>query len=223
MSRPKEKKNLTSVSKVLSKLVSSLNLDKRLKEHTLMSLWPQLIGDVLASRSRPLFIDNEGVIVIAAREAAVAQELSLIKPQILKSLKGAGEGLGLSITGMRFDLKHFHSLEREEEEARKLASGNISSGAIRPPQDEELKEITLDAADLSELANLRENLTIACGEGKDGFDVSDRIMLMYERELRMKRWLHNVGAPNCSYCASATPRLHGPDGLCSACFYASAS
>ncbi len=99
-----KKRAMSSVNNVLSQLVSSLNLDRRLKEHTLLGLWPTVIGEPFASKSRPLFIDHEGSIVIAVSEAAVGQELSLMRSQLVKKMRIAGNGLGIEIRGIRFDL-----------------------------------------------------------------------------------------------------------------------
>lgn len=207
----REKRKLVSVNKVLSKLMTDLNLDRRLKEHTLMNLWPVVIGDTFAKRSRPLFMDAEKNIVIAVSEAAVGQELSLLKPQILKSLNTAAQGLGLSVKGVRFDLKHFHSLERDEKNAQIERESRTSY----QPSDDELSSLTLSEQDLMELAQLSQELPVESDERS----LNHRIMALYEKELRLKRWLQLKGAPNCSRCGTVCQRLYGTRGLCAFCLY----
>jgi len=102
------RRSLASIDDVLSKLVSTMGLDRRLKEHALLNLWPIMIGPTFSEKSRPLFIDHEGNLVIAVKDASVAQELSLLKTEIIKKMRIAAHSMGLTINGMRFDLKHFY-------------------------------------------------------------------------------------------------------------------
>ncbi len=78
---------MTSVNQVLNKVVGKLGLDRRLKEHALMSLWPSVAGEMFATCSRPLFLDHEGNIVIAVKDASVGQELSLLKVDLAKKMR----------------------------------------------------------------------------------------------------------------------------------------
>ncbi|HEY9677925.1 MAG TPA: DUF721 domain-containing protein [Drouetiella sp.] len=150
------KRALDSIDNVLGKLVSSMGLDRRLKEHALLSLWPMMIGDTFASRSRPLFIDFEGNLVIATRDASVAQELSLLKPEIIKKMRFAAQSMGLKVNGVRFDLKHFHG------GTPPVSDGDRFEKHKQPtrlePSPAELAELTLSEADLEELAALKASL-----------------------------------------------------------------
>ena len=147
------KRALDSIDNVLTKLVGSLGLDKRLKEHALLSLWPLMIGEVFADKSRPLFIDYEGNLVIAVKDASVAQELSLLKPAIVSKMRMAAQSMNLKVTGMRFDLKHYYGGTSALNEADRIPSHK--QPRKMEPTPEELAEITLSESDLEELAALK--------------------------------------------------------------------
>jgi hypothetical protein len=105
----KAKSAFTSISNVLNEVMGRLGLDRRLREQTLLNLWPVIVGDAFASKTRPLFIDNQNILVIAVQDASTAQELSFFKREITNKFKQAGVGTGVNIAGLRFDLKHYHS------------------------------------------------------------------------------------------------------------------
>lgn len=212
-----KKRSLSSVNTVLNSLVSSLNLDKRLKEHTLMGLWPTVVGEPFSSKSRPLFIDHEGNIVISVSDAAVGQELSLMRSQLAKRMRIAGNGLGIEIRGLRFDLKHFHKKEEAQtnqaavETIRKMRHDN-SPGA------DELASVTLSDEELADIQALKTRLTAADGEHSQ---IHDRIVGLYEKELRARKWMEANVTTRCHLCSQPSPMLYGSQGLCSTCFFAS--
>lgn len=150
------KRALDSIDSVLTKLVGSLGLDKRLKEHALLSLWPLMIGEVFADKSRPLFLDYEGNLVIAVKDASVAQELSLLKPAIISKMRMAAQSMGLKVNGMRFDLKHYYGGTPAVNEGERFQAHKQPRKI--EPSPEELAEITLSQSDLEELAALKMEL-----------------------------------------------------------------
>lgn len=212
-----KRRALSSVNKVLSSIVSSLNLDKRLKEHTLMNLWPTIVGEPFASKSRPLFIDHEGSIVIAVSEAAVGQELSLMRPQLVKRLRVAGNGLGVEVRGIRFDMKHFHRKE-ELPAVRQAAELSNKMRQENTPGADELASVSLSEDEEAEIKTLKTRLTAADGEHPQ---LHDRIVALYEKELRARKWMEANVSLRCHKCKEPSPQLHGSQGLCSMCFFES--
>lgn len=211
-----KKRSMSSVNKVLNKVVSSLNLDKRLKEHTLMSLWPTMIGEPFAAKSRPLFIDHEGNMVIAVSEAAVGQELSLMRTQLVKRLRVAGNGLGIEIRGIRFDMKHFHRKEEAVIEKESPEAGR-QRRIENTPGPEELASVELTEEELADIQALKTRLTAADGENPQ---IHDRIVALYEKELRARRWMEANVSTRCQTCNQPSAMLYGSQGLCSMCFFA---
>lgn len=212
-----KKRSMSSVNKVLNKVVSSLNLDKRLKEHTLMSLWPTIIGEPFAAKSRPLFIDHEGNMVIAVSEAAAGQELSLMRTQLVKRLRVAGSGLGIEIRGIRFDMKHFHRKE-EPVTVKESAVERRQRVIDNSPGPDDLASVILTGEELADIQALKKRLTAADGENPQ---IHDRIVSLYEKELRSRRWMETHVSTRCQTCNLPSAMLFGSHGLCSMCFFAS--
>jgi Dna[CI] antecedent, DciA len=256
-SRPikRGRRSLDSIDTVLSKFANSLGLDKRLKEHALLSLWPLMIGEVFADKSRPLFLDYEGNLVIAVKDASVAQELSLLKPAIISKMRMAAQSMNLKVTGMRFDLKHYYG------GTPAVSEGDRFQAHKQPrrtePTPEELAEITLSESDLQELAALQKelppqssqnvdilknfNVVPKFGESKclktpgaspnakkesdsshkdKHLDLNQRIVSMFEQELKLRQWRRKQGFPLCPKCKLPTQSLHGAESICSDCYFA---
>jgi len=68
------RKNLSAVNNVLNQVMSKLGLDKRLREHTFLTLWPTFVNGAIADRSRPLFIDSDRNLVVSVADSATGQE-----------------------------------------------------------------------------------------------------------------------------------------------------
>lgn len=196
---------LASINTVLNKVVSGLGLDRRLRENALISLWPQVVGDTLAAKSRPLFVDIERNLVVAAANGSVAQELSLIKPQLMQKLTRLAASLQVEVKGMRLDLKHFH--RREDDDI-------VEPAPVPPaiPQSEELEAIILTAAELSTLQQLAQELESQA----EPETVRSRILRLCERELRIRSWRRAQNYGDCQVCGDPVPRLHDTDPACPA-------
>lgn len=206
----KRKKSLSRVDSVLSRVVHNLGLDKRLKERTLMDLWPTIAGGVLGERSRGLFIDYQGTLVVSVRDAATGHELSLLKPQLLKKMKAAAQGLSVDLTGLRFDLKHFHKSEIDHTLPN-------SAPPLPEPTAEDLASIVLGERELQALHG-----AVAQFEGSHSRVIPDlptRIAALFERQLRLKQWRKKHGYPTCSQCNETTGQVHGANALCSSCYF----
>jgi hypothetical protein len=204
------RKEFANVSDVLNKVSHNLGLDKRLHEHSLISMWPTLVGAPVARRSRPLYIDAERNYVVAVADAALAQELSLLKTKILSRLIPTGRALGVTIKGMRFDLKNFHTPS---------VVGADENFKPRVPTDEDLDNVALSDQDLSELAKVRAELDL------ETQPVGDRILHVFEKELRLRRWRFVNGFPCCGLCGNPVERLHQlkdpakPVYACATCYF----
>ena len=188
-----------------------------------MNLWPVLTGDALAKRSRPLFIDSEGNLVVAVSEAAVGQELSLLKPQIVARLRAAGQRLAVTVKGLRFDLQHFHAEEKRSQSPDVHCQAAALLPLAKVPTESDLASVTLNESDLYQLAELKESLKSYMPTSADGQEraMSDRIFALFEREVRTKRFLIVSGCPLCPGCENPVSHPHGPERLCSYCFFVS--
>lgn len=86
MSRPEP------LARALKAALAGLDLNQRLLESRAMALWPDIVGDVTAGKTRPLHV-NRGTLVVLVASSAWANQLNLLKPRLLKSIEarvGAG-------------------------------------------------------------------------------------------------------------------------------------
>jgi predicted nucleic acid-binding Zn ribbon protein len=205
----KKRQSFTSVNQVLSKLVNKLGLDRRLKEHALIGLWPAVAGDMLAARSRPLFLDTESNLVIAVKDASTGQELSLKKIELLEKLRPLSRAVGVPVNGLRFDLKHFH--QRDAKERQSAPEKRFSL-----PDAHQLAQIDLTPEDHEQLSELGARLEQESGASAN---MRDRILSVFERELRLKHWRRSSGFPHCKRCGEPSETKHGSEELCRDCYF----
>jgi hypothetical protein len=202
-------KQLNKLDSVLNRVMSGLGLDKRLKEHTLIDLWPVLAGEPWCRKSRALFVDQEHNLVISVADASTGQELSLLKPQLIKQINTAAKSLGIAIKGIRLDLKHFHS--------KPIPELDLVGDAARLPQPEEdeLEAIELTSDEIAQVAALREELAIH----EDSPVSCVRVAALLEKELKLRKWRLSNGYPLCTACGIPAAIIHGPDRICMLCHY----
>ena len=207
-----QKDAMLDINAVLGKVVGEMGLERRLKEHTLMTLWPVLCGDAFANKSRPIFIDYEGRLVVAVQDSTIAQELSLKKSELTQKLQAAARSIGgISISGVRFDLKHYHKTDDDLS-----ALVNRKTVALPEPTDEQLAAVQLSPRDQLELSQLTARLS----ENITNFtNMNQRILLICEKQLRLKQWQRENKYPQCTSCGAPEARLHGDNSLCRNCYF----
>ncbi|HEY9775003.1 MAG TPA: DUF721 domain-containing protein [Planktothrix sp.] len=210
----KKRQTFTSVNQVLSRLVNKLGLDQRLKEHALLDLWATVAGNPMAQRSRPLFLDSQGNLVIAVKDAPTGQELSLMKVDLLQKLRPFARAIGITVNGIRFDLKHFHGIRPVD------APPAPPKIAVAQPTDDELAQISLTCEDLEQLSELRARLE---SDAATTVDICNRIIFVYEREQRLKHWRRASGFPLCFKCGEPGESFHGRENVCKDCYFESMS
>ena len=214
---------VSGINTVLNTVVANLGLDRRLREHALMSMWPQIAGEQLANKSRGLFIDCEGNLVVSAADGSVAQELSLMKPQLLKQVARFAASLKVEVRGMRLDLKHYH---RPPDDALPEAATDYLP-ASRPEDDADLMRIELTNEDALRIRCLQDELESQSQQASGAISaaIRERIVKVFEQELRIRRWRRQQNYPLCQWCGDPVPRLHtvktAHDNvrICPACHY----
>jgi hypothetical protein len=214
------RKPFTEVNSVLNRVVSKLGLDKRLREHTFLQLWPTFVSGVIGDHSRAIFIDADRNLVVSVADAATGQELSMCKPRVLAKLAPAARSLGIEIKGIRLDMKHYHSTST-------LVTHPLASDEKLPtPEESELAQIELTEADRREISKLSEGLA----QQNDDTSTQKRMVRLYEREFRVRAWRLAHGYPVCQQCGNPVFKLHklatphsdlGHAMVCISCMYAS--
>ncbi len=73
------------LARALGRALRDLNMDQRVKESRAMVLWPEVVGEVTAARTRPLHV-NRGTMLVAVASSAWANQLNLLKSRYLDGL-----------------------------------------------------------------------------------------------------------------------------------------
>jgi hypothetical protein len=206
------------MSNLMNTLVVKLGLDQRLKEHAMMDLWSTIVGEPFSQKSRCIFIDNEGKLVVSVQDASVGQELSLMRRDLLRKMQTAANGLGVKIDGIRFDMKHFYQGQSAQADFNQAPLPSLPK-----PSEEDLNSVTLTEEEEEQVRNLRDGSSTA--EAARGRELSDRLRInervatIFEHELRLRKWRYANGYPVCPECGEPAAQLHGSQRFCSHCFY----
>lgn len=98
--RPKS--NLTKITEVIPAVKESLGLQKNLNIIALKEVWPLVTSFEASNHSQPAYFDKENNLVIAVNNGALAVELSMQKPFILKRLREATKNTDITFKDIRF-------------------------------------------------------------------------------------------------------------------------
>lgn len=208
-SKRKARANFSGVEAVLPAVLNKLGLEQRLKEHAVLQVWTGLLPDSLKERCRPLFIDRQNQLVLAVADAAVAQELSLLKGKLLQQLRVTCKSLGYEISGLRLDMKSFHKILRQEneQEPENLALPKASHEALA----------ALELSDYDKQLILELSKQLAAEDADPNF--SQKALQAFEAQLRLVQWRKANGFPVCGKCANPVSRLYevGKTAICFKC------
>jgi len=74
------------IADVLSAFLKTAGLAKRVDQASVIPEWEKLVGKQIASVTSPLHITPDGTLFVAVRTNAWMTELSLLEPELLRSL-----------------------------------------------------------------------------------------------------------------------------------------
>jgi predicted nucleic acid-binding Zn ribbon protein len=80
------KRPLAPVSDVLAAVLKKAGLTDRVAQASVIPEWPHLVGAQIAAVTEPLLLQQDGTLVVMVRTNAWMNELSLLEPELLRSL-----------------------------------------------------------------------------------------------------------------------------------------
>jgi predicted nucleic acid-binding Zn ribbon protein len=81
-----------TLAKAIAEFARSKHIEKRLREADILRLWPQIVGERIARRTKPVQLQR-GRLVIECSEAVWRAELQFLKPELLQKIQDTvGEG-----------------------------------------------------------------------------------------------------------------------------------
>lgn len=76
----------TTVGDVLASVLERAGLTDRVSQAGVFPEWPRLVGGQIASVTEPVSLQQDGTLVVMVTTHAWMQELSLLEPELLKSV-----------------------------------------------------------------------------------------------------------------------------------------
>jgi predicted nucleic acid-binding Zn ribbon protein len=82
------KKKLERIADVLSGVLKDSGVADRVEQAQVIPEWPNLVGPQIAAVTEPRSITNDGTLFVSVKTNAWMTELSLLEPELLRSLNG---------------------------------------------------------------------------------------------------------------------------------------
>ena len=86
-----DKKRPERVANVVADFLAQSGLADRVEQAGIIPEWPRLVGDQIAAVTDPQSISANGTLFVAVTTNAWMNELSLLEPELLKSLNAHAE------------------------------------------------------------------------------------------------------------------------------------
>ena len=79
------RKNAQSIGDILKQFTKNSNLDAKIFEQKILTLWPEILGDEMASYTERIFLKN-GVLYVKISSSVLRNELFMCRSKIIFAL-----------------------------------------------------------------------------------------------------------------------------------------
>ena len=79
-------KEFARIGDILPKILKAAGLDQKIRESEILTLWPEIVGEEVAQRTRAVKVDH-GVLHVNVDHGAWMQELHFMEKDILRRLR----------------------------------------------------------------------------------------------------------------------------------------
>ncbi len=97
--------DFVSIEEVMSSIEFKYDSNEREKKETFFDDWENIVGEKLAKVSKPIDITDKNVLLISCMNSFVANEMFLLKKDILTIMEEDLKKLNLKIEDIYFDYK----------------------------------------------------------------------------------------------------------------------
>ena len=80
------RKEFARIGDILPEILKSAGLDKKIRESGILTLWPEVVGEEVAQRTRAVKVDK-GILYVNVDHGAWMQELHFMERDILRRLR----------------------------------------------------------------------------------------------------------------------------------------
>ena len=179
----------------MTSALRGLNLDLRMREGKAMALWPDIVGEVTASRTRPLYV-NRGTMVVLVASSAWANQLNLLKPKLLQAFsERCGPGV---IKDIRW---------KNGEQEAESGQGELGGAVLRPRRPRAADDTPIAPDERSAIDAMLRAIT----DPQLAKTIERTLVAQARRRARLKR----IGWVTCKRCGvlhdqADRPFLHAP-------------
>lgn len=86
MTHDGRKRSPAKVGDVLASILDSAGLSERVAQAAVIPEWSRIVGGQIAAISEPVALQQDGTLVVAVKTNAWMNELSLLEPELLRSI-----------------------------------------------------------------------------------------------------------------------------------------
>lgn len=173
------------IARTLKFALRGLDMDQRLAESRAMALWPEIVGEVTAGKTRALHV-NRGTLVIQVTSSVWANQLNLMKPTLLASI-ASKVGAGV-IKDLRWKSGAVDASDKDA----------VDAGMIVAPARRKVEETPLTERETAAIARQAAQV--------EDPKLSERLAKLLEAQARRKHRLQAAGWLACHRCGC----LHDP-------------
>lgn len=73
------------IDELVAQVLRQMGLEQKFKEHEVCEIWPEVVGQMIASRTKSLNV-TEGKLFVAFTSAVVRNEIMMVKEGLAKAL-----------------------------------------------------------------------------------------------------------------------------------------
>ena len=86
MAEQRKRSRPAPIADSVSTYLKKSGLERRVDDAGAVTAWPKLVGKQIAAVTEPLYVTADGTLLVAVKTNAWMSELSLLEPEILRSL-----------------------------------------------------------------------------------------------------------------------------------------
>ena len=79
------KSEIRKISDILNEFTQQGDMNKKLKENAIINYWPKMLGPVIASSTRKIFISNR-ILYVYIDSSVIRHELFMMRNELLEKL-----------------------------------------------------------------------------------------------------------------------------------------
>ena len=102
--------NFETTSEILESMLENSEIKRSIRKATLYSFWDKIVPEKFRDKSRPYSMIGKNVMSIACENHIIAQELTLIKGDLIEKFKPYSKALKIKVTDFKFDPKKWSHL-----------------------------------------------------------------------------------------------------------------